>query len=205
MTGSPSKIYNAVPILECTSPLPADERLQIGEILIRHGHDREWGICRMHRHHDLDLDEIMVHHLSSDERTDVCKPVESSQDTEVYPHSWRFTHDGEFIPYEYSNRMRPRLSLECVLELQERLRIIESGLGVSFIPLDTQDEDQKWVETVDDQNRSMTSTLVSDDFHAPEYEVVAWRFVSTASGAAKAAILRECKKQPTGSHKAIYK
>lgn len=204
MTVSPSNIHNAVPILERTSPLPADEILQIGEILIRHGHDREWGICRMHRHHDLKSNEIMVHHLSSDERTDFCKPVEYNLDTKVYPHSWYFTHDGQFAPYEYSIRMQPQLSSTCVLQLQNLLRTVENGSGVSFIPIDTQSGDQKWIETVDDQNRSMTSTLVSENFSASGSESVGWRFQPTVKGAVRAKILRECKKQPTGSHKAVY-
>jgi hypothetical protein len=198
------RVHNAVPLLECTTTLTGEELSQIGAILIKFGQHQDWGISRAHRHHELRSNEIMVHRV--ERRTDICEPVQSSPLDKFYPHSWRYTSARHLTPYEYGTCSRPELPRGFISKLWEQLDCMDLQWSISLVPIEAhQGRNEKWIETVDAEARSMASKLVSQNHDDPRYETVGWRFFPASGGAVEVAVVRQCQRNPvTGFHKAVY-
>ena len=79
--------------------------------------------------------------------------------------------------------------------------------SISFISIEENvgTEGRKWIEYVNEADRSMTSTLVSDTTAEPDFEIVGWRFSSARDGRINVTVFKECRRNATtGVHKAIY-
>ncbi|THX04466.1 hypothetical protein D6D18_03324 [Aureobasidium pullulans] len=202
---TPDEIHNSVPLLEESPHLSSNVLQRIGATFIMLRQHENWGVCLTHRHLELKSDELMVHQLSANGTLDVCKPL-TSDHIDVHPHSWHFTTNGRFEPYEYGTQERPPPPLQLRSALEAELSHMGLRSNISLIPIvgHIEGRGQKWIEYVDIQDRSMTSSLVPENTHLPGLEAVGWRFWVTEEGSMGIGIARECKRDTMGFHKAVY-
>ncbi|THV63871.1 hypothetical protein D6D28_10331 [Aureobasidium pullulans] len=201
------QIFNQIPLLESAAHLDDDHLRRIGNVFINHNQHNNWGICRVHRHHDLNPDEIMVHKLQPGETVDICKVENISRMAELHPHSWHFSPADELIPYEYSLDVMPNLSEEFKRDLYSQLRTTGLLPQVSLIPIEQtfEENDQKWLEFVNNADRTMISISTSRLLIDPGFETVGWRFRPGIDGEVEVIVLKECRKHPqTGVHHTLY-
>lgn len=60
-TRIPNSVYNTLPAIESQPPPPENVLYDIGRLFIDHGVNKDVGIALLHKHFELDNEEVMVH------------------------------------------------------------------------------------------------------------------------------------------------
>lgn len=88
----------------------------IAHILRRHDAHVDFGICLLHRHHDLASDKVMVHSCDLPGE-DICK-MEGRGKRQVFPHAYQHhCQYDDFVPYEFSSTPTPIPAKPLLLEI----------------------------------------------------------------------------------------
>jgi hypothetical protein len=99
----PANVYNEITLIENQGTPDISNLLGIGEILVRHQLQSQFGVHLLHRHFEIDPDAIVLNH-TDDDGTEFSKMTSLSDlgDLRVQPQCFMLDGNQGFIPYEYT-------------------------------------------------------------------------------------------------------
>jgi hypothetical protein len=190
-----------------------DEVLSLaGPLFLKHDAWKHWGICLLHKHWELEEDEIPVQmeEQATHLRKYVLQPRRGSDTTFATPSILCAAEDNDrFDVLEYSTTKRAAKSNEIVSQKREFLEelytlLTRTGLGRTFGVISTIEDARaghKFVELTQEGRISLLSEMPIAEIDTARLIETSWRFLPTdANTACTRTCMATCGRNADGSH-----
>ncbi|KAG8625147.1 hypothetical protein KVT40_006898 [Elsinoe batatas] len=201
----PYGAYNSIQDLdEYRQPVNPKTLTEIGALILDHGLDKTIGLGILHRHFLLQPGEVMVH-TRRDGFSSECRPYIPDTVEVLSPHSW-FLHGDNFEPFEYSQSAQQLVDI-LPKTFITRLRTIVGDHKLRSLTLvsrenwDEHDGEKVWVETLDENARSMLCHLIASEKIQSHLSIpTGWSFTRVLDGEVKPTVFKRCVLLNSGLH-----
>ena len=199
----PNTVYNSLPHITKQTVLSEDDLHAIGPLFIEHSMHSSFGVALLHKHFELEPDEVMVH------KGLTCEPHLSPYDSLTAKAF--YLHNGKFQAYEHELDCEPGILPDEPFLTALAQYLVDHNLGKTLAL--TRVGPDPWAPVLLErgEGRSHVCSPAEKrvvDGHEVDYcgdhdfVDTEWRFRPCCCGGVKAKVVKKCEqvKEPPGGH-----